>query len=68
MERFAAMTLKTGVKCEIRLTAKAITPSGMSLDEFEQHLKSVGNTIVRRESDGIVIAQQQETAYEMRTA
>lgn len=56
------MNVNTRVLIEAEVTVKAFLPPGMTFEEAEAKLIVAGNTIVRRETDGIVICQAKAPA------
>lgn len=57
------METNANVHCDMAYEAKAIPEEGMSLDELEKLLVSLGNKIIRRDPDGIVIGKDSKRIY-----
>ena len=56
------MNVNARVLIEAEVIVKAFLPSGMTFEEAEAKLIAAGNTIVRRETDGIVVCQAKAPA------
>lgn len=42
---------------------KAVPENGQTLDELEAHMKKLGNKVIRRESDGLVVIHDKKTQH-----
>lgn len=61
------MNTNAGLKVELELIGKANLPPGMRIEEFEKRVVAAGNTVLRRESDGLILVHQKQVALRMET-
>lgn len=57
--------MKTELKVEIETIMAAYPGNGMTLDQLEERMKELGNKVLERRADCLIVGYVKETALEL---